>query len=359
LYWTDEELQERVNKLVAAIKAGTKFVSMECLFSDFDYAEEQEDGSYRVIAREEATAYLTKHLRAYGGTGIYEDKKIGRLLKNITFSGKGYVDRPANPDSIIFSQSSVFRVENTDDGVNITIEDNTSDETQSNNREYIMDLEKLQAELETVKQELAVSNEKLAKIDTEKYEVRISELEVEVASAKEKLEASKTEKDEAVASLETVSAELEEVKTAKAELDTQLATAAAEKIVADRIATLIKGGVEEDKATAKVELYKDFSDEQFEAIAEDIIAAVPVKVEAEEAVVEDAVEDTVEETVEDAVATDDNEDEADPEVLEGAEASVDEVVVNIEDESVASVQEATQTKLSHAIAGFLGKTLTK
>ena len=33
---------------------------------------------------------------------------IGRLLRNITFCGKGYVKKPANPDSIIFSETTDF-----------------------------------------------------------------------------------------------------------------------------------------------------------------------------------------------------------------------------------------------------------
>jgi hypothetical protein len=44
---------------------------------------------------------LTKHLRAYGGTGEYENYKVGRSLRGISFSGKGLVNKPANPRSII------------------------------------------------------------------------------------------------------------------------------------------------------------------------------------------------------------------------------------------------------------------
>ena len=48
---------------------------------------------------------MTKFLRAYGGEGEHENYKIGRVLRQITFSGKGFVDRPANPDSIIFNEN--------------------------------------------------------------------------------------------------------------------------------------------------------------------------------------------------------------------------------------------------------------
>ena len=42
----------------------------------------------------------------------YEDHKVGRLLRNITFSGKGFVEKPANPDSIIFDSNHIFDFSN-------------------------------------------------------------------------------------------------------------------------------------------------------------------------------------------------------------------------------------------------------
>lgn len=74
-------------------------------FNGFDYGiTNKTTGEYKVLARNEETSYLTKHLKAYGGLGEHEDYKIGRVLRNITFSGKGFVDKPANPDSIIFTK---------------------------------------------------------------------------------------------------------------------------------------------------------------------------------------------------------------------------------------------------------------
>ena len=105
--WDDEELQKRTEKLIAEIKDGNKYVSMQASFSNFDYAVIDLDGNYKIIERNESTAYLTKHLRAYGGKGMHGTyTKIGRLLRDITFTGKGYVDKPANPDSIIFESTA-------------------------------------------------------------------------------------------------------------------------------------------------------------------------------------------------------------------------------------------------------------
>lgn len=109
-YWDKPELQDRMNKIIAEIGQGRWFVSMEALFKNFDYAVRGTDGKHKIVARNENTAFLTKHLRAYGGTGEYEGNKVGRLLRNIVFSGKGLVARPANPESI-FLRSEAFNVQ--------------------------------------------------------------------------------------------------------------------------------------------------------------------------------------------------------------------------------------------------------
>ena len=74
---------------------------MECLFPNFDYALTAPDGSTKVVSRDEASAFLTKHLRSYGGSGEYQNYRVGRLLRNLSFSGKGLVSKPANPRSVI------------------------------------------------------------------------------------------------------------------------------------------------------------------------------------------------------------------------------------------------------------------
>jgi hypothetical protein len=106
--FTSSELKDRSEKLIAEIEDGTKYVSMECYFKGFDYGIiNKSTGQYKILPRDNSTAYLTKYLRAYGGMGEHQDYKIGRVLRNITFSGKGFVDKPANPDSIIFTKDTI------------------------------------------------------------------------------------------------------------------------------------------------------------------------------------------------------------------------------------------------------------
>ena len=106
--WTEPENRQRMNQILAEIEEGKWFVSMECLFAGFDYALLDESGDAKLLERNEGSAFLTKHLRAYGGDGEYEGYKIGRSLRDISFSGKGLVSKPANPRSIILDSSRAF-----------------------------------------------------------------------------------------------------------------------------------------------------------------------------------------------------------------------------------------------------------
>ena len=107
--WSTPELKERMTKIISEIESNKWFVSMECLFNDFDYAVITPEGEHKVIARDDTSAFLTKHLRAYGGEGQYEGYTVGRLLRNIAFSGKGLVSNPANPRSVILNDVDPFK----------------------------------------------------------------------------------------------------------------------------------------------------------------------------------------------------------------------------------------------------------
>lgn len=104
----DEKLPDETKELLASIANGDWFVSMEALFSDFDYALTKA-GQQQVLARNEETAFLTKHLRIHGGMGEYQGYKLGRHLKDITFSGKGLVKKPGNPESYVFNDVTMFK----------------------------------------------------------------------------------------------------------------------------------------------------------------------------------------------------------------------------------------------------------
>ena len=106
--WQDPAYQKRAQDLISSIEAGEKYVSMEWLFHGFDNAVVDPHGKHHIIPRNEESAFLPSHLRSYGFVGSYQDHQVGRLLRNITFSGKGFVQKPANPESVIFDKNRTF-----------------------------------------------------------------------------------------------------------------------------------------------------------------------------------------------------------------------------------------------------------
>ena len=108
--------QSEINRLILGIEAGEVAVSMECRFNEFDYALlDESTGTVKIVARNDETAWMSGLLRWFGGDGIYTVKddngkvkeyyRVGRALRDITFTGKGFVQNPANPDSIILDKS--------------------------------------------------------------------------------------------------------------------------------------------------------------------------------------------------------------------------------------------------------------
>jgi len=100
---------ERAREVEARAKANDLFVSMEAWFDDYSYGLYGSNGLSKIVARNEKTSFLDKHLRAAGGVGKYydpelgQDMRIGRVLRSITFGGCGLVDHPANKRSVITS----------------------------------------------------------------------------------------------------------------------------------------------------------------------------------------------------------------------------------------------------------------
>lgn len=223
-FWEDPQQQKRVDKIIADIAAGEWFVSMECLFKGFDYALKGGDGSARVVARNDKTAHLTKCLRAYGGTGQYGEYRVGRVLRNILFSGKGLVKKPANPDSLIFARTAAvefdaIKAERLTEFPRVVAEQVylTSDPQKENPTTMAIEITELQKQLDGLK----VENEQL------KASLKDNDLKAVVAQ-KTKLEADLKVATETVEQLTTTQ------KTATTELDaTKAKLAEAEKTLAD------------------------------------------------------------------------------------------------------------------------------
>jgi hypothetical protein len=274
--WSDAQMRQRIEELTKEIDEGKWSVSMECIFSNFDYAVVGTDNEQRVLSRTEESSFLTKHLRAYGGTGEYNGYKIGRLLRGFYFSGKGLVAKPANPRSIILNKE----VNPFNSKADITFYNFLTAMENHNMSDITMQIEDLKAQLESTK----------ANFDAEKSTIETENASklAEVVSANE---AAIAEKDQLIASLEAKVKELED-SVAGMNMDKEKMMKECEAFKQDmmkkeeelkgmkekyagmmkdmkgmkRMASLIEAGANEEKANKIVEDFSDASDEMFASV---------------------------------------------------------------------------------------------
>jgi len=247
-FWEDPKKQEEMNDIISGIANNKWFVSMEALFNNFDYA--MDDGvTAKVIARNEKTAFLTKHLRAYGGNGVFNNIKIGRVLKNIVFSGKGLVRKPANPESIIFDETEAF----------ITSSVYQLDET-TKSKEIIMSIEE-----EKIENQIAeVTEEVIAAVppqETPEEEKKEDTVEDPAVKKEEKMS------EEQANYMEDKKKMMAESEAMKKQLDmvvNELNDMKKEKVQCSRAEMVIeKFGMNKDEATLVVSALSALNDESF------------------------------------------------------------------------------------------------
>ena len=237
--WSSPELKNRMRSIIADIQNGeTWHVSMECLFPQFDYALIDSSGSTKVVRREETSAFLTKHLRAYGGTGEYNGYKVGRLLRSFSFSGVGLVKKPANPRSVILNYQK---------SINFNI---------SKAEEIIMqdDLEVLKAELAEAKEATDKMKEEAGKMKEEAEKAKKAKSEVEATVAD--LQAQLSEAQEALAA----------EKSDKKKMFEEMIKMKKEKQMAKRKAELSEAGLDEAEVEETSAQFESLADEVFESV---------------------------------------------------------------------------------------------
>ncbi len=260
--WTDPENRERMQQIIAEIEDGKWFVSMECLFAGFDYALIGPEGNSKLVERNESSAFLTKHLRSYGGTGEYEGYKIGRALRNISFSGKGLVSKPANPRSIIFNSSKAFYVEDEDKLTKFSIgDDQMSDLTllEKQVADLQADLAKAKEENEAMKLDIETAKDKEFAATTEAFEADISTKNETIAGLEETIKSQQA----SLAELEdSLAQKTEELVEAMKTLDEWKQHERQQK----RLASLIEAGFENEEAEESLALYEALDDEAFDGI---------------------------------------------------------------------------------------------
>jgi len=407
--FTDPELKGRAEELIQQIQQGQKYVSMECYFKGFDYGLRDAEGNFKVVARNEDTAFLTKHLRAYGGSGQHENYTIGRVLRSITFSGKGFVDRPANPESIIFNKEDLTKIifaneqkkpvfektgvlksnkisNSQNDGVHMNLENELSQLQQTMatiKSDYDTSLATSKSEIEQLKSlnsELQKELDKTMSTQEETvtaHEAKLAELEAQIAELKSVNEAAEASKVELTEQLEANAGEHEkkmkekeeELKSKSEELETMAAELAAykeEKAKMEeqmkkekRMAALVDAGMTSEQAETTVANLEALTDEQFETIAETFKSSRPAETETEAGMppaLKEAIEKKKEEEKKTEAEVEETE-EVDASVLEDVELA-DDADLSVGSE-VSEEVENTRAALVDFVYNRLGKTNQK
>ena len=307
--WSDIGMRMRIADLIEEIDGGEWSVSMECVFTDFDYALVDPQGQDKILARTEESSFLTKHLRAYGGTGEYEGYKLGRLLKGFFFSGKGLVEKPANPRSIIFSKDvDPFNANGTvnftnfltlreskmtkalkeidqieasakaevDETQSVTVADEaevqTEDQVEASPEETQADptvaLEAKIAELEAALQEMAekwAMKEEEGEPEEEEEEAMPKKMAEDEEEVEEEIEEEAGDDEDHDKKFEMIikkkDAEIEAMKQQLAELEASVASMS-------RKASLAEAGIDSETADKLITKFADASDEMFATVIE-------------------------------------------------------------------------------------------
>ena len=371
--FTNPDLKERSDKLIAEIEDGQKYVSMECFFKGFDYGlVNKSTGEYKVLARNDNTAYLTKYLRSYGGMGEHDNHKIGRVLRNITFSGKGFVNKPANPDSIIFTKELVnigLEKKITQKNEDLSIAGVSINQSNSNVENITMILETEVTELKTKVEAMQDCSEAVKDAQTAASTLQEKTVELEntikanetaladLQSALEAANLANLEKEEAAKKMkEEMAKKEEEMSKVKSELDTISEIVAVYKTKEEemlkkekkmkRMASLIEAGLDNDVATATVDKFENLDDESFEAMTSLFAAKMPPWLNKDKKEEEKMAEKKKA-----------SEEVIDASVLETAEEEKVDLNLGVGGETTESSVEATRAALVEFVCSRLGKTL--
>jgi hypothetical protein len=344
----DPEVESRVSEIIEGIARGEWFVSMEALFTDFDYAVVTPDGKHKTVARNEDSAFLTKHLKSYGGTGQYEQYKVGRLLKNITFSGKGLVRMPANPESVfIFNDVSAFESEETLSSFENTyssVNDKEIDSMSDNNR-----VEELQTEVAELQRRLTEMDEAAVRTKFEKLGKQVAEKDTAIAELEKQIEEANASNEELVKTKEELETQAAKSSEGSEKISAELAEIKDEILKTSRISTLVDAGVDKEEAEAIVEKFANLNDEQFDSLV-GMLKPTEALEENDNAKAELEEEETVLET--EAEESDPAEAVAEEDVLEEAEADEDAALATAGENPAQEHQE-----LMGSLAEFLDRSI--
>lgn len=242
----DEALQAEVSQLVTEIIAQQNgdiepkwFVSMECLTRGFDYGlHDLETGESLVVARNQETAFLSQHLKACEGTGQFQNYRIGRVLRDFFFSGKGFTETPANASSEILSEHDGFfqasanfvndfsqfqqtkpkSVYFTSAQIGNDKEENTEQPSEVKADMTISTEDAMRGEIDALKKQLEQAQATISEANVQSLNTQIADLQAAVATITSEKDDVNAAKVAAEAQLEAATAKVAELEAANAEL---------------------------------------------------------------------------------------------------------------------------------------------
>lgn len=323
-FWEDQSDIERVQQILKEIPEGKWFVSAEAAFSDFDYAMISEDGEQIIVSRNAETAFLTKHLKSYGGSGVYDNYRVGRVLRNMVFAGKGLVTRPANPNSVIISDSDLFKPSKS---ALISFNMETSIMNEAELKSEISSLKAQVAELNKANTELLNSksaeqlNTVKAELDEAKKELvskstAFDALNTEIKSLKDNISASASLVDE-------LKTEISNLTKAKEASEEEMKKMKKEQKAKCRLQSLLDAGKTDEEANTLVAKFEILDDAQFN----DFVQIISLSKNSD--IDEDSNAETATETVLDTAKAEENVNlNSGIETSKSAENSLIETIVN-------------------------------
>jgi hypothetical protein len=272
-HWSKEDKQERMDNIIEELSENKWFVSVECLLPDFDYALKSKSGQIELISRNKKTSFLTKYLRVFNGSGLYDGQRIARVPRNFIISGKGLVKNPANKNSVIVAKKIDY--EKLSNSICMNLQSKTSLVYTSNetNNEKVIKMEN--KELEQSQAEVKKLSEVVQKLQASINESQVEKVKSDLVEAKKELEAKIQEVNVLKASVEKLHAENEqlvkstdELIKSKQSLEKTLADEA-EKAKKEARLVAAKGlGLSAEDASKFVENTDKMADESFNSFVE-------------------------------------------------------------------------------------------
>ena len=273
-YYEDKTLRNRMTKIVEEILEGKWRVSLEAWVQDFDYAVKTKDGRDLVIARNDENSFLTAYLRCYGGVGVYNNARIGRLVRNIRFKGEGLVESPGNPYSVILSNQEDFHgveCNEVNEISEIKIMSTTTVDTVAKS-----EFDRVQSELTSKAALVEALQKEVSEFKSKKYEEEITALKASLKEATETLTAANSESKQLKSDLEVAKASLTETTAKASELQSQIETIEKQRKSTAGVSSLVEAGLKKEEAEKKAETFVAASDEMFEmvvAMTKELVAA--------------------------------------------------------------------------------------